>query len=109
MTYTLYTNGVLEKDGFYLPLNETNPDYMEYLAWVAQGNTPESADGSIYLAKVADNLASTEQIRATYQTMITRLEQIESVANPTNAQVVAAVRDLATYQKRIMKYLKTVL
>ena len=29
---------------FHIPFNESNNDYQEYLAWVAEGNTPEAAD-----------------------------------------------------------------
>ena len=28
----------------YIPVNEENKDYQEYLAWVAEGNTAEAAD-----------------------------------------------------------------
>ena len=27
-----------------IPMSEGNRDYREYLAWVAEGNTPEAAD-----------------------------------------------------------------
>ena len=27
-----------------IPMSEGNTDYQEYLAWVAEGNTPEEAD-----------------------------------------------------------------
>ena len=111
MSYTLYTNGVLEKDGYYVPLDDLNPDYIDYLAFIEGGGQPVSADPSIYMAKLADDKLSVEQIKAAYQEMITRLEQIESAgALPFTAQgftqMQNAIKDLATYQKRIMKYLR---
>ena len=32
------------ENGTYIPFNEANTDYQEYLEWVAEGNTPEAAD-----------------------------------------------------------------
>ena len=33
-----------KEDGAWIPKDETNRDYREYLAWVAAGNTAEAAD-----------------------------------------------------------------
>ena len=30
--------------GYVVPLNSENTDYQQYLAWIAEGNTPEAAD-----------------------------------------------------------------
>ena len=44
------TVAILQKEGLppntskSFPLHESNTDYQEYLAWVAEGNTPEAAD-----------------------------------------------------------------
>jgi len=31
-------------DNAYIPKNEANTDYQEYLEWIAEGNTPEEAE-----------------------------------------------------------------
>ena len=31
-------------NGLFIPLDEENTDYQEYLAWVAEGNTAEASD-----------------------------------------------------------------
>ena len=48
------TVAILQKEGLppntskSFPLNEDNTDYQEYLAWLAEGNTPEAADQTVY-------------------------------------------------------------
>ena len=47
MTYKLLQDKktVLRKtDNAYIPFDEANTDYQEYLEWVSKGNTPEEAD-----------------------------------------------------------------
>ena len=39
------TNEILRKeDNAFIPFDDGNIDYQEYLAWVAEGNTPDPAD-----------------------------------------------------------------
>jgi len=108
MTYILYTNGVLEQDGFHLPTDELNPDYQAFLVWIALGNQPESRPGSEYLAKLEEDKQLRLQIRTEYQAMLTRLNQIQTASNPTNAQIIQAIKDEALYIERIIKFLKNV-
>ena len=32
------------KDNAFIPMDELNKDYQEYLKWLAEGNQPEKAD-----------------------------------------------------------------
>ena len=43
--YKLLLNNecILRSDGVIIPPDESNTDYQAYLAWVAEGNTPEEA------------------------------------------------------------------
>lgn len=39
------TTTILRKeDNVFIPFDEANTDYQEYLKWVAEGNTAEEAD-----------------------------------------------------------------
>ena len=49
MTYTYkldaYGNSIIRiEDRAFIPKDTGNKDYVEYLAWLEEGNTPEAAD-----------------------------------------------------------------
>jgi hypothetical protein len=44
--YTGYEAVIRLSDNVYIPINEENTDYQAYLKWVAEGNTPEPAEGT---------------------------------------------------------------
>lgn len=88
----------------------------------AKLNTPDArfrlgADGatvevtSVDMASTVDpatqeRTAALDDLSTQYQAAMDRLDQIIGAASPTNAQVIAAVRDLATIQKRMLRFLR---
>jgi hypothetical protein len=103
MTYTLYSNGVLEQDGIYLPIDENNPDFIAYQEWLAQGNAPTLRPASEYLAKLDDHKVTRQQLRTEYLNTITQLQAIENVTSPTNTQIITAIKFLARTIRLLLK------
>lgn len=90
------------------------------VSWTAA--TPKPTDAEIDAAAAATQAAETARatllaelgadkttLAAAYQTMHDRLVQIENAAAPSNAQIVQAVKDLALYERRILKVIRAIL
>jgi hypothetical protein len=58
--------------------------------------------------QATEDTASLGDLAAQYAAALTRLGQIADATTPTNAQVIQAVRDLATIQQRTLKALRAV-
>src|SRR5690349_17560429 len=48
-------------------------------------------------------------LKTEYTTAVARLQQIETAASPTNPQVIQAIRDMARYQRLMLKILARLL
>lgn len=64
MAYTIsYPSGILRKDGVILtPLDDTNPDYVDYIAWLNDGNGPDMVPDPVPTATPAQVNAALTQL-----------------------------------------------
>jgi len=69
------------------------PENLEHLI----NFTPEAQ------ADVLQKQTDRQQLRTEYQNAVTQLQDIENATNPTNAQVIAAVKFLARTLRLILK------
>lgn len=60
-------------------------------------------------AEVLDYRASRADMKAQVIAALARLEQIETATTFTNAQVIQAIKDMATYEKKIIKVLARII
>lgn len=65
-------------------------------------STPQTAEEAQYLV---DRATDWQALKDQYQAAVDRLLQIENAVNPTNAQVVQAVKDIAHYERILAKVL----
>jgi hypothetical protein len=56
-------------------------------------------------AQIDDFISTRATLKSQYQTTVDRLIQIENAAAPTNAQVIQAIRDMAKFERWILKLL----
>ena len=85
--YKLNTYGITRlADGACIPLADGNTDYTAYLAWIAEGNTPEPADIPDPKEAIKAQIASLEQAqlmpRATREFMLLFVETNNLTAMP---------------------------
>ena len=90
-----------------IPLDPANTDYQDFLKWEQENGFLDLSDQPYTPPQDdLDAAAARTDIKAQYQNVVTRLQQIIGAVNPTNAQIVAAVQDMATIQLRVLKILK---
>ena len=79
-------------DGASIPLNPDNSDYVNYLAWVAEGNTAE------ILPEPHPTRAELAALAANRETLIAKGNAYLALSSPTAAQNTKAIRALVMLQ-----------
>lgn len=89
-----------------IPLDPKNTDYMEFLLWLKDNALDLTDKPWSPSQEQIDREADRSDIKTQYQNAVDKLNAIIQAQSPTNAQVVAAVKDLAQIQLRILKILR---
>jgi len=62
---TNYETIIRLSDNVSIPKSEENMDYVEYLAWVSDGNTPEQADSIIPQTEAEEQMEAEKEVGVT--------------------------------------------
>jgi hypothetical protein len=90
----------------YIPLDPANADYQAFLVWNKTAQLDLSDQPYTPSQDEIDMMAARTDVVAQYVAAVARLTQIIGATNPTNAQVVSAVQDMAGIQLKVLKVLK---
>lgn len=78
MKYTIQNEFVITTDsGLSIPVDLSNADYNEFLAWMASGNTPERlviTSQNSHTASLAERLADAEKLIVELLEKVTKFE-----------------------------------
>jgi hypothetical protein len=103
--YKLDGEGIIIKDGSFIPMDINNKDYQEYLIYIANGGTVQPADpipqhlldiqaANNYAKLVALRAMTPAQVSAFVETNVTNLNQIQDAIKTLAIAVAILARRL---------------
>ena len=100
------STSILRTDGASIPNDPRNTDYAAYLAWLAEGNTPEPADIPDPKEAIRAQITSLEQAqlmpRATREFMLLFVEQNGLTAMPGYAPMKAFDDEIVALRNQLV-------
>ena len=87
--YKLAKVGVIRSDGAFIPKDNSNRDYIEFLRWVIEGNTPDPADPDPVPATDLENATLTLQRDPVFRALV---KVLAAHFGLTVAQLVAEIK-----------------